>query len=142
MRDFGRCETTESGAAIVRTAKFRTFRLVNPHRVKVQIIEVDGCFITEGLRCDWLFVPTSDHLEVYVELKGSDVRHAIRQIEETIPQVSADARTAPKCCYVVSRGGHRPSMRTYIQNAAARFRRAYSAQLKTTGQGAATHTLG
>ena len=142
MRDFGKCERAESGQVITREERSRKFCLVNPRRAKVRVIEVDGCFIAEGLRCDWLFLPTEDQLEIYVELKGSDIRHAIRQIEETIPQVSEDVRTRAKWCYVISGGGHHPSIKTYIQKAKARFRGAYKAQLKTTSQGIATHTLG
>lgn len=47
---------------------------------------VDGYIITEGDKCDALFLSKDgdEYAEVFVELKGSDVDHAITQLEETI----------------------------------------------------------
>lgn len=48
--------------------------------------QVDGYIITEGDKCDALILVKdgNDFAEIFVELKGSDVRHAITQIEETL----------------------------------------------------------
>lgn len=48
--------------------------------------QVDGYIITEGDKCDALILVKDgdDFAEVFVELKGSDVRHAITQLEETL----------------------------------------------------------
>lgn len=48
--------------------------------------QVDGYIITEGDKCDALVLVKDgdDFAEVFVELKGSDVSHAITQLEETL----------------------------------------------------------
>lgn len=48
--------------------------------------QVDGYIITEGDKCDALILVKDgdDFAEVFVELKGSDVKHAITQLEETL----------------------------------------------------------
>jgi hypothetical protein len=59
--------------------KTASFYLLNPTEREVERIEVDGCAITEGKRCDWL-VLLDDAIskeEIYVELKGSAVYHAV-----------------------------------------------------------------
>ena len=47
--------------------------LLNPAERRVEQIEVDGCAMTEGKRCDWLvrLNDASSKEEIYVELKGS-----------------------------------------------------------------------
>ena len=56
-------------------ARTSTLYLLNPKRRNAEKIEVDGCAITEGPRCDWLVLlnDATSHEEIYVELKGSDV---------------------------------------------------------------------
>lgn len=48
--------------------------------------QVDNYIITEGDKCDALILVKEggDFAEVFVELKGSDVSHAITQLEETL----------------------------------------------------------
>lgn len=56
----------------------------NKERKTVEKIKIDGCVITgtERLRCDFLL--NVDNNDYYVELKGSDVKHGILQLESTI----------------------------------------------------------
>src|SRR5207237_10899918 len=79
-----------------------TLYLLNPERRKVDRIEVDGCAITTGLRCDWLVcaITGGPHEEIFVELKGVDIEHAIKQIEATIPKLSIDTRLRRTRCQV------------------------------------------
>ena len=68
--------------------KGKTFQLDNKSRVEVAKIKIDGCVFnsTDGIKCDYLFeVPSKEKL-FYVELKGSDAIHAIRQVHSTILQ--------------------------------------------------------
>lgn len=48
--------------------------------------KVDGYIITEGDKCDALILVKDgdDFADIFVELKGSDVMHAIAQLEETL----------------------------------------------------------
>ena len=87
----------------LRGKKTTTFYLLNPAERRVEQIEVDGCAITEGQRCDWL-VRLDDavsHEEIYVELKGSADYHAVDQLRATIKKLSADPAKFPKRCFIV-----------------------------------------
>ena len=45
----------------------------NPNRREVCLLEVDGCGIKEGLRCDYALTAEENKEEFYIELKGCDV---------------------------------------------------------------------
>ena len=140
MRDFGECERPSRKPEIVVRERGCRFVVKNRKRISVRIVEIDDCVLTEGLRCDWLFVATGNPTEIYVELKGSDIGHAIEQIKATIPEVSEDERSVPKHCYIVGRRVP-PGVRTQVQLSRIRFRRAYNAVL-TVKNKVAEHTLG
>lgn len=55
---------------------------LNPERVDYLVTEVDGCLITEGIRCDNL-VSKVGSTSIFVELKGSGVQHACDQLFAT-----------------------------------------------------------
>ncbi len=60
------------------------FVLLNPQRKPVDYITVDGCIYPRGhhdLCCDYAL--NFDNTTVFVELKGSDIAHAIKQILAT-----------------------------------------------------------
>lgn len=65
-----------------------TFEMLNKERRKIDKMKVDGCVITNGIRCDWMFVDQLSKKEIYVELKGRDVEHAYDQIVETVTKLS------------------------------------------------------
>ena len=59
----------------------------NPGGKMVRQFKVDGEVFPSGsgpLRCDWLVLNDTDQHAYYIELKGSDIPHAIAQIEATI----------------------------------------------------------
>ena len=48
----------------------------NPNQHLLTKIKVDGCQITDGIRCDYLILDHC-HNEYFVELKGKDLPHAV-----------------------------------------------------------------
>lgn len=92
MRDFGKCEEIRKDTQIVikdvgsKNSRSK-FRIQNPQKTKVRVIQVDDCVITKGKRCDYLLV-LSDNQELYIELKGSKVSYAVEQILADIPQLT------------------------------------------------------
>ena len=60
----------------------------NPNQHLLTKIKVDGCQITDGIRCDYLILDHC-HNEYFVELKGKDLPHAVEQLEASIQQLSA-----------------------------------------------------
>ena len=99
----------------------------NPLRLLYQKVDVDGCTITgKAIRCDKLLLSSDEHPEYYVELKGTDVKHAISQIEETIKKLGEfdDCRRA----YIISTNVA-PAFTTYIQMKAKSFKDKFKALL-------------
>ena len=98
------CSTFLRHTKIALTGQRTTaFYLLNPNQRAVEKVQVDDCAITSGPRCDWLVLldDAISREEIYVELKGSDVYHAVEQLEATINQLSADRLHLPKRCFVV-----------------------------------------
>jgi hypothetical protein len=121
------CEKVESGRLIVREENKRKIVFLNEAKLKMKIIEVDGCKITVGQRCDYLFVYQSNGDEYFVEFKGTDIKHACDQLEATIPQLTTDSRKK-KYAFVIG-GRVPPAINPTIQRLIAMFRRKYNAEL-------------
>ncbi len=55
----------------------RIIRFHNPDRLTYKMVQIDGCAITEGCKCDNMLFSADESAEMYVELKGIDVTHAL-----------------------------------------------------------------
>jgi hypothetical protein len=109
--------------------------LLNPQEREVEKIEVDGCAISDGLRCDWLLLinDRQSHEEIYVELKSSKVYHAVEQLEATINRLSADrARLAKRCLVVFNRN---PMTGTDVQRHKIIFQKNFNAVFELVRDG-------
>ncbi|MEM8720817.1 MAG: hypothetical protein AAGE84_16230 [Cyanobacteria bacterium P01_G01_bin.39] len=136
MKNFGDCESIRKDPKIVikdpGSGNNRSkFRLENSKKLKISIIQVDDCVIKQGLRCDYLVVvpdknKSSKGQEIYIELKGSDVKHAVEQLSTTIQKLTKDM-SASKLCFVASTKC--PINSTQIQNIKKRFKKKYQARL-------------
>lgn len=75
---------------IVSTSeKGKTYRIDFSQVKPSAVYAIDGVIIKEGNRCDKLVlvqmdIPGNNWLEVFVELKGTDVNHAIEQLKATV----------------------------------------------------------
>lgn len=69
--------------------KRSSFVIVNDKQQPLIKKQVDGCLITSGKRCDWLVIDPVTQAEIYIELKGSDVLEAVKQICATIKVLTA-----------------------------------------------------
>ena len=118
-------KTQESNIKFEENQKKIIFR--NPSRLVFLKVDVDGCTITgKDIRCDKLLLSSDEYQEYYVELKGTDVKHAISQIEETIKKLGEfdDCRRA----YIISTNVA-PAFTTYIQMKAKFFKDKFKASL-------------
>ncbi|BAZ83335.1 hypothetical protein PN497_20390 [Sphaerospermopsis kisseleviana CS-549] len=100
----------------------------NENLIEVEKIQVDGCLDIQGVKCDWLLVINEPYLEIYIELKGSDVEHAFTQIENTIKLISQDYKNVRKYCYIIT--SRCPMSSAQIQIKAKSFKSKYNAILK------------
>jgi len=77
-----------------------TLRILNSNRLTFNKCKVDGCLIRNGIRCDWLLTHDEAQRESYVELKGADVEHAVKQIVRSVQQLTSNPR-AKKTGYII-----------------------------------------
>lgn len=96
------CTTVESGSIVAVSESGRTFALLNPANVDVAVTKVDGCAITVGIRCDYEYELPSGR-EVFVELKGSDIKKAVQQIIASVNLLSAVDKGSRAAVVVASR---------------------------------------
>ncbi|MCO6492422.1 MAG: hypothetical protein J5I98_28655 [Phaeodactylibacter sp.] len=61
------------------------YKGINDNRKKVTCIRVDGCIIVEtDKKCDFLLLECQTKTAFFIELKGSDLIKAVRQVRHTI----------------------------------------------------------
>lgn len=97
----------------------------NPTCMLCQRVQVDGCAITEGKRCDKLLIDWRGD-EYYVELKGNDIAKAIEQIMATIPRLHTDGANVR--AYIIGTNCS-PNYMTKLQKAQKLLYKRYSATL-------------
>lgn len=129
MKSLPECEEYKSDARLVLQENKSKIIFLNPNQDQVLIIRVDGCVIKDNeiLRCDYAIVPC-DEIEIYVELKGSDISHAVKQIESTIKLLSDNPQKIKKLCFVVST--RVPKQSTSVQQLQSQFKKKFNASFR------------
>ena len=100
--------------------------LVNVNQAKSECVHVDGCEINDtGIRCDFLHLAKG--IEMYIELKGQDLVHAMNQIHRTMSILSSDVKKQPKISYIICTRS--PLTSTEIQGYSRKFKELYNSKL-------------
>lgn len=73
----------EQQAMIVSSEQGRQHRAINSDRCFVTRYQIDGAAIQTGLSCDYLLINKDKSAAYLVELKGTDIEHAVDQLETT-----------------------------------------------------------
>ena len=89
---------------------------------------MDGCAITDGIRCDYLLRRSEEELEYFIELKGCNVGHAIDQLRASIKQLSADVTKKAKMAFVISTKPY-PLTNSTVQLAMKEFKTKFNSLL-------------
>lgn len=99
-----RCVNFTNDSNIAFSENKRSIVFHNPRRLEYYKVRIDGCVITEGIRCDNFLFGEHDHNDRYIELKGGDIPHAIEQIRQSILWVKShcDVGNSIKA-YIVSK---------------------------------------
>ncbi len=128
------CNDCNANRRIVVSENRRSFIIDNRSSRSVNKVTVDSCYMTTGRRCDYLFeilaacVNDSAPDEVfYIELKGSDIRHAVSQLEATLRHCRALHTAAAKECYIVA--SRYPKSGPSVQTIKKKFKDANDVQL-------------
>jgi hypothetical protein len=129
MKRFPACEENRVDTKIVLQENKSKISFLNPNQKSILLITVDGCAIKdkETLRCDYALL-TFDEIEIYVELKGCDIPHAVKQIESSIRLLSDNPQKAKKLCFVVST--RVPRQTTSIQKLQTEFKKKFNASFR------------
>jgi len=102
---------------------------VNSKKLICHKIQVDGCAIKIGVRCDKLLKVgdlNKEGKEYYVELKGTDVVHAVDQIYSSIGVLHNDK--SPIEAFIIF-SNMSPKFSSKIQLAKSKLKRDYNATL-------------
>ncbi|MCD4697895.1 MAG: hypothetical protein K8S16_16845 [Bacteroidales bacterium] len=127
MLDFGKCaETTNHREEVFKERKSKiTFN--NPNRKRIRKVYVQ-CLKLEGKSCDGLLIELENkNIEHFVELKGSHVTTAIKQIENTIRKISSNQKKQKKFSYIISTKS--PRIDSAIQKIKHNFKKNYNSAL-------------
>lgn len=121
-----RCMDVTSRKLIKVAESGRSFTLLNPGQRKICLVVVDGCAITVGERCDFMY--TSDRgKEFFVELKGSDIKKALVQLTKSIDQLTRVENKSQRSAAIVS--SRVPSEDTGTMNAKAKLIKSFVSRL-------------
>jgi hypothetical protein len=103
---------------IKKIEKNRSILILNPTKIKVRVDKVDKCLLNQTLACDWRFQP-ENKLEIFVELKGQNVKQGIDQLKRAIIDLNPQR---PNVAILVCRVPH-PSANTRLQIAKIEFKK-------------------
>jgi|GEM_PF-353223 len=114
------CFDDDCKVIVFRDTGRQKLTIKNDQRFKFKKIIVDGCVITEQnspgeKKCDFLLsIPDHPNCnEYYIELKGSDIKHAVEQIYSTIQKLSSVKSMQMKKGYIICNKS--PMSSTHIQ---------------------------
>jgi hypothetical protein len=121
-----KCRVTSKNKIFAFKEQRSELALKNIDEVESTKVHVDGCEINdEGLRCDYLHL--AKNVEFYIELKGQDLIHAMKQLERTIGMLGAKNKEQKRVCYIICTRS--PLASTEIQQYDRQFRAKYNSKL-------------
>lgn len=91
-----RCSTCNRNQEVVAREGRRTYRLRNPSAKLICKVRIDGCYITDGEKCDYLIIDCEGRDARFVELKGGDLLKAVDQIRATVERLRPDVEACQK----------------------------------------------
>lgn len=130
--DFAKCSEISNNRIIVFEERKSKITFNNLKRKRVSKVDVE-CLGLNGKSCDGLLIEMGKNkdneilFEHFVELKGSHVSTAIKQLGNTIEQISFNPKNQKKCCYISSTKS--PKMDTTMQKIKIQFKRSFESGL-------------
>ncbi len=123
---YTRCSRKRVDSIVAVEERKRKFIIRNTKRREIYQVTVDGCFPISSIKCDYLFEVPELNKVFYVELKGSDVNHALEQLMATMQYqfFSSKHTSCEKNCIVVSSRVPQmdPSIQRLIKKCRTQFR--------------------
>lgn len=78
------CASCNENKDIVARENRSEYRLINLYKEKICKVKIDGCYIQEGKKCDYLILRCTKKVAYFIELKGCLMLDAVDQITSTI----------------------------------------------------------
>ncbi|MDO6803940.1 hypothetical protein Q4595_15930 [Wenyingzhuangia sp. 1_MG-2023] len=101
--------------------------LINKDEVESTQIKVDNCLIKDNsLKCDYMHL--AKDIEFYIELKGQDINHAVKQLKSTFKQLSSNSKKSKKISYIIC--ARTPLSATQILKLKREFKKDYNSKLE------------
>lgn len=111
--DYKDCGEWKNNKLIVVKESNKKFTLDNPKLKAIHKVKVDGCLMTDSMKCDFLFEIGKPIEKVfYVELKGRDINHAYEQIISTAKFCKNTHQFFEKECHIVTSSSPKYSSKT------------------------------
>ena len=127
---FEKCTATSKNKIVVAEERSKQLRIINPYKKPISKIQIDGCLITDdSLKCDYVFeidIPVSN--AIYLELKGTDIPHAVKQLKSTLQLFKEKHKELKKDCIVVCYSVPRTTL--IIQKYKLELKRSFNANLQ------------
>jgi len=82
----------------------KQFRIESSSNSVICRLKIDGCIINDNtiVKCDYVFKICDIDKLIFVELKGTDVNHAIQQIVTTLDNLKHLIKTSSIEAYIIS----------------------------------------
>lgn len=116
--------------------KGKKYRLELQDKLPSVVFSIDGNIIKEGNKCDKLILlnintKSNKWVEIFVELKGSDISHAIKQLETTISNIIFKCSSVEGVkARIVASSYPANSSNPILEKAKVRFCKKYKCELK------------
>lgn len=78
------CCTCDNRKILVLREKKCQYVFYNDNQFDICQVDIDGCMIKNGKRCDFLVIYPENSSVYFVELKGSDLFQAVDQINQSL----------------------------------------------------------
>ena len=114
---------THSKVKVEENSRKAVFR--NPQRLQYSVSKVDDCLVTSGVRTDYL-VSEVGSASTLVELKGTDVEHAVEQLLTSAKHPRVSPLLEKKLGFLVICSRY-PRFDTFIMKAKIRSSREFGA---------------
>ena len=114
-------EKAHKGEKLVCKENKRQVIFTKPMGKTADKIRVDGCMLCQQIACDYLVIDWKGRHH-FVELKGSDVEHALEQIGATVLHFKDAIKAEPFWCLIACTKVP-PVIRASLQNSRLKFTR-------------------
>lgn len=110
------CATKGNDSKVKFHENLSTMYVDNRKREAYTKIKIDGCDITTGNKCDDGIILHKTGETLLVELKGSDIDHAVKQLSATLTNYALSRRKNVKC-FIISSNNPNSSTKTQLTKA-------------------------